>query len=80
MWSKNVKEERECQKQIILGADNPDYCVLFGLGLHLESSIATHGMSEYVFNFGRSGDGGYDKKSGEPIIPAKANAFLQSTL
>ena len=35
VWSKNVKEECECPKQIILGADNPDYCVLFGLGLHL---------------------------------------------
>ena len=36
-WSKNVLEERECPPQILLGAMDPDWCVLLSLGLYLEA-------------------------------------------
>ena len=34
-WSKNVLEERHCPSQIILGSNDPDFCVLMNLGLYL---------------------------------------------
>lgn len=38
-WSKNVKEERDCPKQILLGAMDPRYCMLLGLVVFEESWI-----------------------------------------
>jgi hypothetical protein len=35
-WSKNAMDERLCPNQILLGANNPDYCVLIALALYLE--------------------------------------------
>ena len=35
-WSKNVMEERECPPQILLGAMDPEFCVLLALGIWLE--------------------------------------------
>lgn len=35
-WSKNVHEERDCPKQILLGAMNTKYCVLLALSIFLE--------------------------------------------
>jgi hypothetical protein len=35
-WSKNVVDERLCPDQILLGANDPDYCVLLALALYLE--------------------------------------------
>lgn len=35
-WSKNVKDERDCPDQILLGSGDPDYCVLLGLAVYLE--------------------------------------------
>jgi hypothetical protein len=53
-WSKNVREERDCPNQILLGADNSRYCVLLGLGLHIKTSIRKHGEHGSVFHFGRN--------------------------
>jgi hypothetical protein len=35
-WSKNVMDERGCPPQILLGACDPDFCVLLHLSLYLE--------------------------------------------
>ena len=35
-WSKNVLEERDSPDQIILGAMDPQFCVLLALAAHLE--------------------------------------------
>ena len=45
-WSKNVTEERDCPKQIILGAADPQYCVLLALAIFEESWIETGGGVE----------------------------------
>jgi len=52
-WSKNVREERQCPWQILLGANDPDYCILIALGLHCETSVSLHGGNrQFIFNFG----------------------------
>ena len=35
-WSKNINEERDCPDQIILGANDPDFCALLSLAGYLE--------------------------------------------
>ena len=35
-WSKNVQEERDSPDQILLGANDPKFCVLLALAIHLE--------------------------------------------
>jgi hypothetical protein len=35
-WSKNVLEERDCPDQILIGADDTDFCVLLALATYLE--------------------------------------------
>jgi hypothetical protein len=52
-WSKNVRDERNCPWQIILGAADADWCMLLALCLALETSISMHGSREFVFNFGK---------------------------
>jgi len=36
-WSKNITEERDAPDQILLGAMDPDFCVLLGLGVYMEN-------------------------------------------
>lgn len=48
-WSKNVIDERKCPDQIILGADNPSWCVQLLLGVYLESYLAQHKDPKYLF-------------------------------
>ena len=36
-WSKNVMEERDCPPQLIMGANDIQFCVLLGLAVYLES-------------------------------------------
>ena len=55
-WSKNVTEERDCPKQIILGAADPQYCVLLALAIFEESWIETGGGVEGPWLF-CDGDG-----------------------
>lgn len=45
-WSKNVVEERDAPDQIVLGADNSNFCPLLALAIHLDSAIRTGMMNE----------------------------------
>ena len=50
-WSKNVLEERDCPPQILLGANDPDYCVLLAHVIYLEP-WCSHGCgrhSKYLY-------------------------------
>ena len=38
-WSKNVQEERDCPKQVVVGCMNAKYCPLLALSLFLEKWI-----------------------------------------
>jgi hypothetical protein len=60
-----------------MGSDNPDYCILLALGIHLETSITRHGIGKQAFNFGKKD--GLNKK-GMPSVPIKSNFFIQNTL
>ena len=49
-WSKNVNEERDCPDQIILGANDPDFCSLLALAGYLESRFTEHwGTPRFLF-------------------------------
>jgi hypothetical protein len=48
-WSKNVREERRCPDQILMGAMDDWYCLFIALGLHLESFLAKHPNPTYLF-------------------------------
>ena len=53
-WSKNVLEDRDCPDQILLGANDPDFCVLLGLGCYLETRFTNRQQpnaagSRYLF-------------------------------
>ena len=54
-WSKNVMEERDCPDQILLGAQDTDFCVLLGLACYLESRF-TLGLGDPRFLFGERAD------------------------
>ena len=38
-WSKNITEERESPEQVLLGAMDPNYCVLLALAIHLKHGV-----------------------------------------
>jgi hypothetical protein len=42
-WSKNVMEERDCPDQILLGANDADFCVLLGMACYLECRFSPTG-------------------------------------
>jgi hypothetical protein len=49
-WSKNVHEERECPDQIILGANDPDFCSLIAIAGYLESRFTENwGNARFLF-------------------------------
>ena len=49
-WSKNVNEERDCPPQIILGANDADFCPLIGLAGYLESRFEiSWGNARFLF-------------------------------
>ena len=61
-WSKNVLEERDAPDQILLGAMDPDFCILLVLAIYLENWIE-HGdglQSKYMFT-GDLDDGAPDR-------------------
>jgi len=61
-WSKNVNEERDCPPQIILGANDPDFCPLLALAGYLESRFdAQWGSARYLF--GERNDDGEPTRS-----------------
>ena len=49
-WSKNVLEERHCPSQIILGSNDPDFCVLLNIGIYLEYMFPTEMNDEGLVN------------------------------
>jgi hypothetical protein len=56
-WSKNVLEERNCPPQIMLGANDPDFCVLLAHAIYLELWCSEgHGAdSEFLYADGPAG-------------------------
>jgi len=38
-WSKNVRDERDCPPQIIMGAMDPEFCAMVNLSVYLEEFI-----------------------------------------
>ena len=61
-WSKNVHTEVDCPFQVVMGANNPLYCVLIGFAIHLETWLASVGM-ECEFLFGIGGDNNPERTS-----------------
>ena len=45
-WSKNVMEERDCPPQILMGSNDPDFCVQLGLAIYLEDFCGSGPASE----------------------------------
>jgi len=49
-WSKNVRDERDCPFQIVLGAMNTAFCMLLSLAIYLEVRFSTFGTdSKFLF-------------------------------
>lgn len=49
-WSKNVLEERDCPDQILLGAADPDFCIILALACWLETRFTeNHGNPQFLF-------------------------------
>ena len=48
-WSKNVREERGCLDQILLGSNDADFCILLALSCYLESRLSTSEQGKYLF-------------------------------
>ena len=46
-WSKNVMEERQCPPQILFGALDPTFCLLFNFGNYLEEYLRRHPQADY---------------------------------
>eukprot|EP00985_Skeletonema_marinoi_P019559 scaffold11256_cov65-Skeletonema_marinoi.AAC.1 len=44
-----LQSKRQCPDQIILGADDPSWCLLLLLGIYLESYLAAHPDPKYLF-------------------------------
>lgn len=48
-WSKNVMEERQCPDQILIGSEDPDFCIIVALACFLESNITEGLQDKYLF-------------------------------
>lgn len=55
-WSKNVHEERDAPDQILLASDDPLYCVLLWLSIHLETNLENGVLQNDQFVFGDGGN------------------------
>ena len=66
-WSKNVMEERDCPDQIMLGANDTDFCVLLALAIYLESRF-TLGYGDPRFLFGKREQDNEPRKAKETPI------------
>jgi hypothetical protein len=69
-WSKNVHDERDCPSyQMLIGSMDSFFCVLLGLGLHLETVfLQVSDQSDLLFHF---------KVLSTPM---QANKFMSRTL
>ena len=54
-WSKNVMEERDAPTQVLLGSEDPDYCVLSAMGAWLEIYFCLQPDDDNPFFFGFQG-------------------------
>ena len=61
-WSKNVLEERNAPDQLLLGSNNPTYCILLALGLFLEVWLAAGQALGTPFLFGHAASAKTNKK------------------
>ena len=48
-WSKNVRDERRCPDQIILGAHDPSWCVFIHMAVYIESFLEKQPNAKYLF-------------------------------
>ena len=48
-WSKNIREERGSPYQIILGADDPNWCVFIHMSAYPKSFLEQHLSATYIF-------------------------------
>ena len=68
-WSKNILEECHCSNQIILGANDPDFCVLLNAGIYLENTFPTEVNDEGLINcFACAGNALNTKKAVSRIL------------
>jgi hypothetical protein len=83
-WSKNVGDKRDALWQIVLGALNSLYCVLYSLGLWLEINIKMHPPAmdlPYVFCFtdnNRIPEGGRRQRHGFKRYQQKCSSWRNS--
>ena len=73
-WSKNVNDERDAPDQILLGAQNPSYCVLMSLSTWLEHFISQGHMSVTNFAFG------IDGQTNPELIKERASNFMKQII
>ena len=55
-WSKNITEERESPRQIVLGSLDERMCVLLNLAIFIEAGNDSHSDTEFLFGNGVDGD------------------------
>jgi hypothetical protein len=81
-WSKNVLEERAASDQILFGSINPRYCVLLGLGIHLEFYLADGigAISDRVFTLANSVTGSKARAAHEFKKIVDSPAFVKAGL
>ena len=74
-WSKNVQEEKDCPKQIILGSMNTTYCCVLGLSLFLEKWISDRqgSVSQWLFADGTSDLSSILDEQDKEALNCKAN-------
>jgi hypothetical protein len=74
-WSKNVQEEKDCPKQIILGSMNTTYCCVLGLSLFLEKWISDGqgSVSQWLFADGTSDSSSILDEQDKEALNCKAN-------
>ncbi len=51
-WSKNAMEEHDAQTQVLLGSEDPDYCVLTAMGAWLEIYFCPQPDDDNPFFYG----------------------------
>jgi len=75
-WSKNVRDERDCPFQIILGAMNHGFCMLLSLAIYLEIGFATFGTdSKFLFTEEYSRDLPTEEEADDPAPLASLASY-----
>ena len=52
-WSKNMRGERRCPDQILLGSMDDFYCIFIALAIHLETFLVESPHATYLFTDGQ---------------------------